>query len=96
MNYGEKIKVAVFESTGEYPYQVIYGENMAAVTDLARISEWVEVEFKKLPEKEIIPVKVKALDEEIKKIYLVAEERVAALQDRKKELLALVYEGASS
>ena len=87
------IKLAVFESSGRFPYQSLYSEQESTSTDMARISEWLTVEFQPRNEKEeIVREKVAKIDREVESIKKDAMERVDKLVQRRQELLSLAYD----
>ena len=89
-----KINVAVFEylaigaMSAMAGYQIATNVNRTD-SDVMRVSEWMEVEFKKIPVHEILPIMVRNIEEEIEKIKDDALRRIDALQGKKAELLAL-------
>ena len=90
--YQGPTKLAVFESTGKYTYRSIFTESEAELSDLARISQWLEVNFDFRTDEEINAEKVAKLDQEIEKTLTSAMKQVAQLRERKQELLAISFE----
>jgi len=87
--YEGLVELAIFESTGAYPYRLIYTPEEAKVSGFARVSAWVEVEFPSRASEEIIPEKVNAIEKEIAETWKDAKEKVDRLTSRKAELLAI-------
>jgi hypothetical protein len=78
-------KIAVFESK----YGQTEGpESLDGSKDYSRISEFVEVEFPKLPQDEIVRGRISIIDEEMTDLF----SRIEDLRQRKQELLALEFQ----
>jgi hypothetical protein len=86
-------KLAVFNSKNEKINFTLYGTEAEEkyMSNMIRVSEYVEVEFTLLPEDTLIPVRVAAIDEEIENIQKEAMDKIVTLKQRKQELLALSH-----
>jgi len=87
-----KQNIAVFQS--EYGLST-FTKDMEPYTQSVRLTEYVEVEFPKLPIEIVVGNQVYAIDKKIESIKEKAMTEVAALQARKTEWLALTHEVAS-
>lgn len=89
MNKTIKKKAALFES--KYGIS-LYDESMEKYVDSVRITEYVEIDFPKLPIETVVVAQVAAIDRKIEAIKNNALNAVSSLQTKKAELLALTHE----
>lgn len=94
--YENPVKLAIFESTGKYSYQVIYTPDEAEHSGYARVSEWVEVSFPPRDAEEALQEKITCLDKEMEAIRKEALEKLNKLQERRQELLAIPFDSQSN
>lgn len=84
-------KYVSYPSTSLFAREWINGEAEPQPPEMARVSEWVEVEFPLLPPGDVIAAQVNALDAQIKQVTEQWHRAVAAINDRKRELLSLTH-----
>ena len=88
---GQPLRIAVFESADKYPYQVLYTEEQQSYTNLARVSEWVDIVFTRLDEDAILPAKLAEVESEIAEVRVEFKRKLQTLNEKRQSLLALTY-----
>lgn len=84
------MKLAIFQSTDtEVPFSMVRMESEEKYTDMVRMTEYVDVEFVPRPVAEFVPAQVESLDKQIAAVTKEFGQKLAALQTRKADLLAL-------
>lgn len=83
-----KMKVAVFKNT-RFGYEVVSSLSYENDDDYVQISESIEVDFPPLTGEEVIKNQIVALDKMAEKVREKASDQLAAIEQRKAELLAL-------
>lgn len=64
--------------------------------DKIRLTEWVEVDFPELPPEDHVKKEIEALDIRIAEVRTAAEVKIAQIERRKSELLAITYKPEKS
>lgn len=88
-----KLKLALFKHKHGFIHAVNdVGGCYEDDPDYVRITEYIEVDFPELPKDEIVSKQVENLDKEIESTKEEAMKKVAMLQQKKQELLAITHE----
>jgi hypothetical protein len=82
------MKLAQFKNI-EHDYTCIDGEELDRISSYVRLSEWVEVEFTKLPYGEAEKKEIESIDKQIETVMAVSEKKINELKQKKDDLLAL-------
>lgn len=82
------MRVAMFKSI-RFGYEVASSCEYASDTDYVRISEWVDVEFPPISNREVINNQITALDKMAKAVREKAADQLAIIEQKQAELLAL-------
>lgn len=89
------MKIALFKTDyGSFmPFEFLTyeGANNDVRAGYPRCTEWVDVEFPPLPQGDVIAAEITFLDAKIKAVTEEWHKAVAAINDRKRELLALTH-----
>lgn len=83
------MKLAKFQSLGNYPLTLYYPPETEEHTDMVRMTEYVEVEFPPRDMKELVPAQVAIIDRKIAEVSDEFGKKLAALKEAKENLLAI-------
>jgi hypothetical protein len=82
------MKIAIFKNI-EYEFESVSGESSEGREGYVRITEYIDVEFERLEDKEIVEKQVDCLREVKKKIQAETEVKIGEVDRRIGELLSL-------
>ena len=85
------MKYAIFKCQ-KYQYETIDNKHFEKVSGYIRMSEYVDVEFPPLPDEEVIPLEIAALDKERDDELAKHLTKLENIAERKSKLLALPHQ----
>jgi hypothetical protein len=86
------MKVALYKLTDCCDLEMVGDESFGRSKTNIRVTDLVEVEFKRLPKKETVELELAALDIEERKIRNELQEQLNHVNNRRSKLLALTSE----